>query len=420
MSKFPRTIEWENNKISITGEVAARELRTFASALYQLTERRGYKDIRLDFSDCSRVFEAFMLPAVALCEKRQSEGLDINLILPNDPSLSGLFRNANWAYFIDPRRYKESNYQGTQHVPAIRYRTPDEQDGAVDRAIDAILSSISGFDRGRLKALEWALSEITDNVLNHAETPHGGFLQVSAFPETSNVEFIVADAGIGIPESLGIFDHKRALEEAIKEGVTRDKSTNAGNGLFGSYKIAVESGGSFQLHSGSSSLLASAGDQLRMVNDRPRRFPGTSVLARIDCTKEGLLEEALRFNDQPHDPPFDYVERKYESIIEGEMSINLTEETSSFGSREAGKSVKKKITNLLQVNPNSVLNIDFQDVPIVSSSFADEVFGRLFAELGPIGFMKLIRLKNIDKTVQNLIDRAITQRVSSTNSSGLE
>src|SRR5437660_4581721 len=44
-----------------------------------------------------------------------------------------------------------------------------EQFDAVDRSINVILQSIGGLDRSRLKALEWSLNEITDNVLNHAE-----------------------------------------------------------------------------------------------------------------------------------------------------------------------------------------------------------------------------------------------------------
>lgn len=406
-----RPIERQQNNIKITGQISPIELRNFASALHELTERRGYQDMRLDFRDCTSVFESFMLPIVALCEKCQAEGVDIELVLPDDPILAALFRNANWAYYIDPRRYEQSTFEGMQHVPAIRYRNPEEQHAAVDRVINVILSSLSEIDRSGLKALEWSLNEITDNVLNHAQTAHGGFVQATTFAESQNVEFVVADAGIGIPRSLGIRNHERALENAIKEGVTRDRGSNAGNGLFGSYSVATNSGGRFQIHSGNASLLASEGDQLRIVNDRPRIFPETVVLVRIDCGKEGLLEQALRFGGVQHDPPFDYIERKFENQIEGEMTFVLKNEAMSVGSREAGKSVKKKITNLLSMNPGSKLHVDLAGVPIVSSSFADEVFGRLFSELGPIGFMKLIDLKNVDRTIQSLIDRAITQRM---------
>ena len=48
---------------------------------------------------------------------------------------------------------------------------------------------------------------------------------------------------------------------------------------------------------------------------------------------------------------------------------------------------------------------------LVLSSYADEVFGKLFIELGPVEFMKKVELKNLDPLVKGLIDRAIMQRM---------
>ena len=55
--------------------------------------------------------------------------------------------------------------------------------------------------------------------------------------------------------------------------------------------------------------------------------------------------------------------------------------------------------------------VDFRDIPLVSSSFADEVFGKLFVELGPIAFMQAFEIVNAAPTVSQLIDRAIGQRM---------
>ena len=45
-----------------------------------------------------------------------------------------------------------------------------------------------------------------DNVISHAESPVGGFVQATAYRGSNRVEFIVADAGIGIAQSMGIDD----------------------------------------------------------------------------------------------------------------------------------------------------------------------------------------------------------------------
>lgn len=75
-------------------------------------------------------------------------------------------------------------------------------------------------------------------------------MQATAFRQGNQVEFVVADGGVGIPKSMGIVDHKRAVEECINEGVTRDKTRNADNGLYGSFRVAALSdGGQFDLHS---------------------------------------------------------------------------------------------------------------------------------------------------------------------------
>ena len=52
------------------------------------------------------------------------------------------------------------------------------------------------------------------------------------------------------------------------------------------------------------------------------------------------------------------------------------------------------------------------DVALVSSSFADELIGKLFAEFGPIEFMGRFKLVGVSATVQQLIDRAISQRLA--------
>jgi STAS-like domain of unknown function (DUF4325) len=59
----------------------------------------------------------------------------------------------------------------------------------------------------------------------------------------------------------------------------------------------------------------------------------------------------------------------------------------------------------------AAISFDFEGVHLISSSFADEVFGKLFSDLGPIRFGQLCKFIKVDPTVQTLIDRSITQRI---------
>lgn len=237
-------------------------------------------------------------------------------------------------------------------------------------------------------------------------------MQVVTYRAQRCVELIVCDAGITIPRSLrqsklGISDDATALRKVIEEGVTRNSQTNQGNGLYGTFKCCEVSGGEFDIISGAVVLRHKPG-QLS-VGRSAIPFGGTFVRALIRYDYEQLLERALVFGGHAHDPAFDYVERYYEGDDDA-ISFVVGTELNSFGSREAGRLARTKIVNLMNGGRASV-EFDFKGVRLISSSFADEVFGRLFVDLGPIRFSQLCRFKNVDPTVQGLIDRAIAQRM---------
>jgi hypothetical protein len=60
------------------------------------------------------------------------------------------------------------------------------------------------------------------------------------------------------------------------------------------------------------------------------------------------------------------------------------------------------------------LVLDFKDVSMVSSSFADETIGKRAARFGAIEFAQRFRLVNMTDRVQALLDRAIAIRLSET------
>lgn len=401
--------EW--NEIIIYGKPGIQDVRYAASAIFQAIQKRGYEDITIDFSQCDNVFERFVLPIVCLANYyRQEFNVSFELKKPTSSKLNALFHNANWSHLIDPTNHEPTTFDGTQHVPAGQFFTPEDHYDAVDRVLDAVLGTLPDLSRDSLTALKWSLDEITDNVLQHADSKVGGFLQATTFTQSGCVEFVVADAGATIPRTLDYRSHKQAIERAIQEGVTRNKKTNRGNGLFGAYQIATLSGGSFEIVSGKG-LLTAYGENVRFAEERIF-FPGTVVASKIDCTQPDLLSRALRFEGKPHSPGFDYIEQIYEKEEGDDLVFQMSNETASLGSREAAKAVAVKLENLLKMNPESKITVDFSEVHIVSSSFADEVFGKLFKSMGPLAFMSRVEFQNVDKTVRALIDRSINQRAA--------
>ena len=92
--------------------------------------------------------------------------------------------------------------------------------------------------------------------------------------------------------------------------------------------------------------------------------------------------------------------------------LRLCEESTGFGSRLAGRQLRTKCRNLLNAEPAKPLLLDWTGVPLVSSSFADEIVGKLFASLGPLAFSARIRNVGMDATVRGLVDKAIMQRAA--------
>lgn len=411
------TVIRDGNRIKFQGQYRDVDLHHPLACLHHAVHDHGYKNIILDFSECTETYPG---PMLALCTevlRLRSDQIDAQLILPLKEDLSRLFINANWASLIEPRKYDPSKFRGHTQIPATRFSNPTEQNDAVNRIVNAILGGIPDIRRENFAALEWAVNELTDNVIVHSESSIGGLVQVSSFKRNSKiVEFTIADAGLGIPNTLrsgGKFSGSDtdALDRAIREGVTRDKSIGQGNGLYGSYQICCHSGGAFQIESGHARLLFRSGEHGLEIRDQKVPVNGTLVIAKINFSDPDLLKEALNFSGKSY-TPVDYIETRYEGADTDIVYVKLSEEAQSFGSRLAGTPIQNKLYNLVKMCPGQPIEIDFEQVPLVSSSFADEVFGKLFVKLGPLEFMQRIRFKNVEHTVRMLIDKAISQRVT--------
>jgi len=137
-------------------------------------------------------------------------------------------------------------------------------------------------------------------------------------------------------------------------------------------------------------------------------FPGAIVVCGIRLDNPSVLSEALSFRGEQYTPGYTYVDRATEKDV---VVLRLKEESQSFGSREAGRGLKTKIMTLARSSGGRIV-LDLANVPLISSSFADEVFGKVFSELGPMNFMSKVQIVGTNRVVRQLIDRAIAQRMA--------
>ena len=411
----PRVVVGEENRIRFTGRVNPHAHRQFMRCLHDRLQH-GYQDVILDFSECEAAFPGGMIPLLPTADALRRQDVGVSVRLPRVGELARLFRNANWAHFLDPETYEKSDTILGWHLAAQRFTDWVEQQRLVSHFMNVVMGSMT-LERDVIAGLEWAINEITDNVLNHAECAEGGFVQVSTFRDARKIAFGVADSGKGILASLReghprLRTDAQAIGEAMKAGVTRSADAGQGNGIAGALRIAAMSNGSFRITSGLAQVVART-DRKPEVHEggEAQRFTGTAVYAEIGAESRFHLSEALGFHGEPHQPT-DIIELQYQTEERDAVVLRLSEESTGFGSRPVGRQLRTKCMNLLRAEPNKPLFLDWTAVPMVSSSFADELVGKLFASLGPLTFSARVRNVGMEAMVRGLVDKAIMQRVA--------
>ena len=414
----PRVVVRDGNRIRFVGRVNAYAHYQFMWCVHD-SLRRGYEDMVLDFSTCESAFPVGMIPLLSSADALRRDRIDVSLKLPEKPELKHLFLNTNWAHFLDPARFQKSDTVHDRHLAAQRFNDFDQQQKLVNAFMDIVMRNMT-LDRRVIAGLEWSVNEITDNVLNHAECEEGGIVQVSTFRDARKVAFGVADSGKGILSSLreghpSLRTDAQAIDEAMKAGITRNPEVGQGNGIAGALRIVTKSEGSFWITSGQAQIVVridpkTGGLDSKVYKRRPsQRFQGTVVYAEIGLDTHFNLSEALGFAGERHQP-VDIIELLYETETGDAIILKMSDESTGFGSRAAGRQLRNKCVNLLNAEPTKPLLLDWTGVPLVSSSFADELVGKLFVTLGPLAFSARVRNLGMDAVVSGLVDKAILQR----------
>ena len=405
-----RPVEQTGNQIFVSGSLSLDSFRGLLAAIHQAAIEKGHAEVTLDFSDTTWVDPGPMVAVLAFCiQLRDESDVDFSLVRPGAGNVWRLFSNANWAHLVAPQQFSKSTWHPPSGLPASRFRSPKEQDEIVSQIVDAVLASPAGLARPGLAAFEWAVNEITDNVLQHADSAQGGLVQLNHHPNRRQLEFTVADAGRGIPDTMRttrpLISDPDALHLSIQRGITRDKEVGQGNGLFGTHRASRVGTGDFVIHSGSASIHSD-------LKAREEAVPvaGTLVVVTLDYSDPEALWRALDIHDTGADPAGDYIENRYEDDSDDVLHFVVRSEASSVGSRSSGRLARAKVENLMAMYPNYPVNIDFGDISVVSSSFADEFLGKLFVRTGALRFMNTVRLRNVSPTVRAVLDRAILQR----------
>lgn len=226
---------------------------------------------------------------------------------------------------LEGRPFPQGAFGGSSYVPISRMLRDELEAEAssffvpmgevIDKKCVPIAERVSqGLSDELTNLIAHLLREIFRNVFEHSKADACGYC-VQYWPNQKEVEFCIADRGIGIRNSLmenkylGAMDHIDALKLAVMPGMSskawrykKKKSSqksdwdNAGIGLFQAYKL-FGSLGHLMVASGPSALIFSKGQAPRVLSCN---FEGTVVSARANLKfpekvgeiVDGIISEA--------------------------------------------------------------------------------------------------------------------------------
>ena len=101
-------ISRNDNTIYVSGDLT--DFHFLLANIHHCIEKAGYPELIIDMSDCTSAFQNSMLTVCAQVIAYREAGIEIELIPPKNTKLSNLFRNTNWGYFLDPRKFDLSRF----------------------------------------------------------------------------------------------------------------------------------------------------------------------------------------------------------------------------------------------------------------------------------------------------------------------
>ncbi|MFI0940943.1 STAS-like domain-containing protein [Streptomyces sp. NPDC021020] len=360
--------------------------------------------LAVNIANTRAIYPNGAVPMAAALEYFRGSGLNISFV--------GVNEEVTRTKFLHPLQATQRNIARNTIGNTIWRYNEGEASQLCNAFID-MLEENARCETGVIDSLNWCLFEVLDNVFQHSRAEHG-YAMIQIHRKNRWCTVAVSDCGIGIHRSFAenqVYHAQTAYEAimlAVQEKVT-SKSKNMGNGLYGLMRVIGLNKGELRIRSGRGWLEYRDG---KISGDHSYSVPlldlndhhGTTVDWQLDLSKEVSLAEALSF-PEPN--------LRLEAIEDesGEHRISVLDFEDGLGTRRSAEQVRIKLVNLLNAGiPRLIL--DFSGVNVVSSSFADEVLGKLALEMGITSFVNRFNLEGMTNTVMTIVNRAISQRLA--------
>ena len=194
---------------------------------------------------------------------------------------------------------------------------------------------------------------------------------------------------------------------ALQEKITRDENIGQGNGMWGLGRIVTENGGTFEIQSNAANLLFKEG-KTRTVTTQKYNIGKYNNLTYVDFQLDYLNQTDIVKALNGHEPLDMWLE---DHDLEKYLYFSLQDDCVGTGTRIAAQKLKNQIFNALNEEKKKVV-LDFKGINVVSSSFADELIGKIVAEKGFFYFTQLFEIKNLSPFNINVVNRSVEQRMA--------
>lgn len=377
------------------------------NGLKRLHFKFGHDKIVIDLERIEKVFPYPTVPVAGYIHYFKEE-LNVDFEFINVPTY------LKKIHFLSPDEInKTTTGQGSNFLDRVwLFHSSDDVHTLVNGFLASIRKSCT-VEEGILQACEWGLNEIMDNVIQHSDV-NTGFVMGQVLKDSQILKISIFDYGRGIFQSLRNSVHRPrnasdAISLAIQEGVTRDQKVGQGNGMWGLYNIINLNDGSLQIISGKGGLnyvnrtkRNESYQNIIMLNHDKQ---STAVNFDMRLSNPVSMREALG-GYEPVDLFIENLEDEHDRVI-----YKIIEQSSGTGTRQSGLRIKNELMNIYRSAKKPVI-IDFEGVGIIASSFADELIGKLITELGLFQFQAAFPMKNMNPTIQAIVQRSVSQRLA--------
>lgn len=295
-----------------------------------------------------------------------------------------------------------------------------DSDIGINALVNSYLLSIRQTDviaDGIIGSIDWCINEVMDNVLQHSEV-NRGYIMGQIHPNAKRLSFCVFDYGVGIFNSLRKSPVHRpstpldAITMALQERVTRDTAIGQGNGLWGLSSLVAQSNGILRISSGGATYVNNSGGENVVTHgdfNFGKSIGTTTVDFQLDYSKNIDISKALTGHNYRYtDLWLETLESDKDDNI---VNIVVADLSNGTGTRKSAQKLRNIILNIINNDKKRVV-LDFAGINTISSSFADELIGKIIKDIGFVFFTQIFKLNNVNPLVIGIINRSVEQRMA--------